>query len=63
MRSTKFIGSNKKCCVECLTLEKGGKAHNYNSGVVMSTIGEGYTVVLGFDMYKPGEDSTDKDEV
>ena len=62
MDGTKFFGSNKKKCTDCLTIEKDGKTHSFHSGVVMSTIGEGPTLVLGFDMYKPGEDSTDKDE-
>ena len=62
MDGTKFFGSNKKKCTDCLTIEKDGKTHSFHSGVVMSTIGEGPTLVLDFDMYKPGEDSTDKDE-
>ena len=32
---TKFFGSNKKSCPECLS----SKDHHYHSGVVMSTIG------------------------
>ncbi len=55
---TKFFGSKKKSCPKCLT----SKDHFYHSGVVMSTIGEGPKLVVGFDTYKPGEDSVKKDE-
>ena len=54
---TKFFGSKKKSCPKCLT----SKDHNYHSGVVMSTIGNGPKLVVGFDTYKPGEDSVKKD--
>ncbi len=55
---TKFFGSKKKSCPKCLT----SKNHNYHSGVVMSTVGSGPKLVVGFDTYKPGEDSVNKDE-
>ncbi len=55
---TKFFGSNKKSCPECLT----SKEHHYHSGVVMSTIGDKPRLVLGFEMMHPDQDSTDKDE-
>jgi hypothetical protein len=55
---TKFFGSNKKCCPECLS----SKNHHYHSGVVMSTIGDKPRMVLGFEMMRPDQDSTDKDE-
>jgi hypothetical protein len=55
---TKFFGSNKKSCPECLT----SKEHHYHSGVVMSTIGDKPRLVLGFEMMRPDQDSTNKDE-
>ncbi|TGE31020.1 hypothetical protein [Desulfosporosinus sp. Sb-LF] len=38
---TKFFGSNKKSCPECLKNPKGEKTHNFHSGAVMSTVGIG----------------------
>jgi len=55
---TKFFGSNKKSCPECLS----SKEPHYHSGVVMSTIGDKPRVVLGFEMMRPDRDSTNKDE-
>lgn len=55
---TKFFGSNKKSCPECLS----SKNHHYHSGVVMSTIGDKPRLVLGFEMMRPDQDSTNKDE-
>lgn len=55
---TKFFGSNKKSCPECLNSKK----HHYHSGVVMSTIGDKPRLVLGFEMMRPERDSTNKDE-
>jgi len=55
---TKFFGSKKKFCPECL---KNGN-HNFHSGVVISTIGDGTVLTVGFEMYKPGVDSAFKDE-
>lgn len=55
---TKFFGSNKKSCPECLT----SKEHHYHSGVVMSTIGDKPRLVLGLEMMRPNRDSTNKDE-
>ena len=55
---TKFFGSNKKSCPECLT----SKEHHYHSGVVLSTIGDKPRLVLGFEMMRPDQDSTEKDE-
>ena len=59
---TKFFGSNKKSCSECLRINKGEKTHCFHSGVVMSTVGIGPKLVIGFEMYKPGQDSISKDE-
>ncbi|MDA8441877.1 MAG: hypothetical protein M0Z55_05825, partial [Peptococcaceae bacterium] len=59
---TKFFGSNKKSCSECLTSIKAEKTHFFHSGAVMSTIGIGPKLVIGFEMYKPGQDSASKDE-
>ena len=58
---TKFFGSNKKSCSECLKNTKGDKTHSFHSGVVMSTVGLGPKLVIGFEMYKPGQDSATKD--
>ncbi len=55
---TKFFDSNRKSCTECLS----SKDHLYHSGVVMSTIGDTPRLVLGFEMIRPDQDSTDKDE-
>ena len=41
---TKFFGSNKKSCPECLR----NNAHSFHSGVVMSTIGYGPKMVIDF---------------
>ena len=55
---TKFFGSNKKFCSGCLK----NNNHNFHSGVVISTIGDGPVLTVGFEMYKPGVDSISKDE-
>jgi len=59
---TKFFGSNKKSCPECLKNNKGEKTHCFHSGAVMSTVGIGPKLVIGFEMYKTGQDSASKDE-
>ena len=59
---TKFFGSNKKSCPECLKNTKGEKTHCFHSGAVMSTVGMGPKLVIGFEMYNPGKDSASKDE-
>lgn len=59
---TKFFGSNKKSCSECLKNTKGKTTHCFHSGAVMSTVGMGPKLVIGFEMYKPGQDSASKDE-
>lgn len=59
---TKFFGSNKKSCLECLKNIKGEKTHCFHSGAVMSIVGDGHKLVIGFEMYKPGQDSSSKDE-
>jgi len=59
---TKFFGSNKKNCSECLRINKGEKTHSFHSGAVMSTVGIGPKLVIGFEMYKPGRDAVAKDE-
>ncbi|MDT3701233.1 MAG: hypothetical protein RO469_17680 [Thermincola sp.] len=38
---TKFFGSNKKKCSECLKSTKAEKTHYFHSGAVMSTVGMG----------------------
>lgn len=55
---TKFFGSNKKSCPECLK----NKAHCFHSGAVMSIVGDGPKLVIDFENYKPGQDSSSKDE-
>jgi len=52
---TKFFGSNKENCSECLRINKGEKTHSFHSGAVMSTVGTGPKLVIGFEMYKPGQ--------
>jgi hypothetical protein len=59
---TKFFGSNKKSCSECLKNMNGDKTHCFHSGAVMSTVGMGPKLVISFEMYNPGQDSTSKDE-
>jgi len=59
---TKFFGSNRKSCSECLKNAKGKTTHFFHSGAVMSTIGMGPKLVIGFEMYKPGQDAVAKDE-
>ena len=62
MDGTKFFGSNKKSCSDCLKSTKGKKTHSFHSGAVMSTVGIGPKMVIGFEMYKPGQDAVSKDE-
>ena len=49
---TKFFGSNKKSCPECLTSQQ----HHFHNGAVMSIIGNGPKLTVGFAMARPGED-------
>ena len=55
---TKFFGSNKKSCPECLR----NKAHCFHSGAVMSIVGEGPKLVIDFENYRLGQDSESNDE-
>jgi len=55
---TKFFGSNKKSCPECLR----NKAHCFHSGAVMSIVGDSPKLVIDFENYKPGQDPVSKDE-
>jgi predicted transposase YbfD/YdcC len=59
---TKFFGSNKKSCSECLKNTSSKMTHCFHSGAVMSTVGMGPKLVIGFEMYKPGQDAAAKDE-
>ena len=59
---TKFFGSNKKSCAECLKLVKGEKTHSFHSGAVMAVVGDGPKLVIDFDMYRSGVDAISKDE-
>jgi hypothetical protein len=45
---SKFFGRNKKNCTECLRNSKGEKIHCFHSGAVMSTVGIGPKLVIGF---------------
>jgi len=62
INGTKFFGSNKKSCPEYLKNTKGEKTYSFHSGAVMSTVGIGPKLVIGFEMYKPGQDSASEDE-
>lgn len=55
---TKFFGSNKKSCQECLK----NKTHCFHSGAVMSIVGDGPKLVIDFENYRHGQDSSSKDE-
>ncbi len=55
---TKFFGSNKKSCTECLK----NYNHSFHSGAIMSTVGIGPKLVIDFEMYKAGVDSVSKNE-
>jgi len=55
---TKFFGSNKKSCPECLR----NKAHCFHSGAVMSIVGDGPKLVIDFENYRTGQDSVSKGE-
>ncbi|WP_242841888.1 transposase [Clostridium beijerinckii] len=55
---TKFFGSNKKSCPECLR----NKSHCFHSGVVMSIVGDGRKLVIYFENYRHGQDLESKDE-
>ena len=59
---TKFFGSNKKSCSECLKNTDADKTHCFYSGAVMSTVGKCPKLMIGFEMYKPGQDAEAKDE-
>ncbi|WP_243450467.1 hypothetical protein [Desulfosporosinus sp. Sb-LF] len=59
---TKFFGSSKKSCSECLKNTKGETTHCFHSGAVMSLVGNGPKLVIGFEMYKPAQDASSKDE-
>ncbi|MFT8352720.1 hypothetical protein [Clostridium saccharoperbutylacetonicum] len=55
---TKFFGSNKKSCPECLK----NKTHCFYNGAVMSIVGEGSKLVIDFENYRAGKDSASKNE-
>ncbi len=55
---SKFFGSNKKFCPECLRNSK----HYFHSGTVMSIIGDTPKLTIGFELYRPKEDYASKDE-
>ncbi len=50
---TKIFGSYKKCCPECLTTMVKGKKYYYHNASVMSIIGDGPKLTLGFEMCRP----------
>ena len=47
---TKFFGSNKKSCSECLKNTNGDKTRCFHIGAVMSTVGIRPKLVIGFEM-------------
>jgi len=61
---TKIFGSYKKCCPECLTTMIKGRKYYYHCASVMSIIGNGPKLTLGFEMCKPREgNSRDEGEM
>ncbi len=58
---TKLFGSYKKCCSECLMTTIRGRTYYFHYASVMSMIGDGPKLTLGFKECKPGEGYT-KDE-
>ncbi len=61
---TKIFESYKKCCPECLTTMIKGRRYYYHYGSVMSIIGDGPKLTLGFEMCKPREgNSRDEGEM
>ena len=61
---TKIFGSYKKCCPECLTTMIKGRKYYYHYASVMSIIGNGPKLTLGFEMCKPREgNSRDEGEM
>ncbi|MBU3097672.1 transposase [Clostridium sp. DSM 17811] len=59
---TKIFGSNKKSCEECIVTVKGEKKHYSHSAVFISTVGKKPRLVLDFELYKAGVDSSKKAE-
>ncbi len=59
---TKFFGSYKKSCSQCLTTTIKGEPYYYHSGSVMSIIGDGPKLVVDYEPYNPKTNSKDKDE-
>jgi len=53
MDGTKFFGSYEKCCCNCLSTVIKQKTEYYHSEAVMSIIGDGPKLVIGFEMYNP----------
>jgi hypothetical protein len=53
---TKLFGSYKKHCPECLTTIIKGKIYYYHYTSVMSIIGDGPKLTLGFAMCRPREE-------
>ena len=52
---TKLFGSYRKCCPECLTTLIKGKRYYYHYTSVMSIIGDGSKLTLGFESCRPRE--------
>jgi hypothetical protein len=55
---TKFFDSYRKNCPECLTNQQ----HHFHSGAVLSIVGSGPKLTVGFATARPGEDPAAKDE-
>jgi hypothetical protein len=61
---TKIFGSYKKCCPDCLTTMIKGKKYYYHYASVMSMIGDGPKLTLGFEPCRPrGAQSRDEGEL
>ena len=52
---TKLFGDYKKCCPECLTTMIKGRKYYYHYTSVMSIIGDGFKLTLGFELCRPRE--------
>ena len=61
---THLFGSYKKYCPECLTTIIKGRKYYYHYASVMSIIGDGTKLTLGFEMCRPREElSRDEGEL
>jgi hypothetical protein len=55
--------STKKCCDTCLSrVQRDGITHYFHRAVVCATVGSDPHIILGQEMLKPKNDSSEKDE-